>query len=365
MIRSADIALCAIYRNEERLLPAFLERHAPLFGELVLVDTGSTDRSVEIVKDHGQAHHYFPWTDHFSRARNRSLELAQKPWICVLDIDEVLLPQDMEQALSLLNESPTNGLSLCQINLGFEPVMDDWRETTRLPEPFRSLAPGYSVSRLIRLFCNDPRVRFQGVIHETVGESLHAAGLMTRITDIPIYHLGWALTERSPEEQMAKRSRYRAIIREAFKSEPTVQNGYYLLASQDSAGERLRIAYDLTRRFPEILDFTIMMAQCAVELGEWPRARDYIRRGLTRFPASETLRLLELKALNRCGRPEEALARLKFFDGRLSRHPDALMEQTKALILLGRVAEARKNLSEMADGQKPGLLAALEKMLDS
>lgn len=363
MIKPADISLCAIYRNEEKLLPDFLDHHQGLFGELVLLDTGSRDRSVEIVTKRGLAHHSFPWNDHFSQARNHGLSLARKPYICVLDIDEVLLPSGLEQAADLLTPGETDGLSLCQINLGLQPQSGESFDSGRLPTPFHLMADRYSISRLIRIFPRNPRVRFQGAIHEIVGESLHAAGYRSKITDIPIYHLGWALNSRSPEEQAAKQTRYQAIIRKAFTEEPTVQNGYYLLTTVYSPAERLRLTYDLTRRFPDIQDFAVMMAQCAVEMEEWPRALDYIRRGQMRFPDSDTLHLLELQVLNQMGRPEETLVRLNKHREHLQHHPKARIEDIKALIMLGRRDEARRQLTSHADSLDPEIRLALEKLL--
>lgn len=362
MIGRDDISLCAIFRNEERLLPSFLERHASLFGEIVLVDTGSTDRSGEIVGAHGLPHHHFPWTGSFSQARNYSLGLAGRPFICVLDIDEVLLPGDLDQALGLLGAGAGDGLSLRQINLGFCPPTFERFPASGLPAPFCTLAAEYSVSRLIRIFRNDPRVRFEGVVHEIVGNSLHAAGFRSQITDIPVYHLGWLDCSRTAAEQEEKVGRYRAMIRRAYAEDPSVHNGYYLLTTAESAGERLRMAYELVRRYPAEKDFAIALARSAAESGQWPRALEYARRGLDRFPDSTSLSLLRIQALNQCGWPQEALAAIDRLGADSAETSDFLIEKVRALLLLGRRQQALDIVRDQADRFPADSLTTLQKL---
>ena len=241
-MKAQDISLCVIYRDEAELLPSFLDRHADLFGELIMVDTGSRDRSNELVRSRKIPVHSFPWTGHFSEARNFSLEQASRPWICVLDIDEVLLPKDLDRIIGELQRGDVGGLSLCQINLGHQPVNAEWFTSDSLPLPFSEMASGYTISRLIRIFCNDRRVRFQGAIHEVIGHSLHAAGYRSRRTDIPIYHFGWTEQARDSSRQNEKMQRYAEIIRQAFSADPSVQNGYYMLTVLTDPTERLRLA---------------------------------------------------------------------------------------------------------------------------
>lgn len=363
MITSRDISLCTIYRNEEGLLPSFLEHHRRLFGELILVDTGSDDRSGEIVASAGLERHRFDWTGDFSQARNHSLALARLPYICVLDVDEILLARDLEKAVELLQDGTLGGLSLCQINLGFFTSDGDWKSTQSLPEPFRSMTEKYTVSRLIRIFRNDPRVRFTGAIHEVVGHSLHAAGYNSKITDIPVYHLGWVDSARSPEEQAKKDRRNREIIREAYARDPSVENGYYLLTVTDAAAERLRIAYELIRRHPDVLDFRIVLATSAAETGQWSRALDYTRRGLLRFPESETLKVLEIRALNHCAEPALALERCEALGENASRREEVRIERLKALIITGRTGEAQSELNKLRDNLSQETLTAIGRLM--
>jgi glycosyltransferase involved in cell wall biosynthesis len=82
------ISLCMIVRNEERKLARALDSARDWVGEIVVVDTGSTDRTVEIAESYGARVIHFPWCDDFSAARNASLDAATNEWALVLDADE-------------------------------------------------------------------------------------------------------------------------------------------------------------------------------------------------------------------------------------------------------------------------------------
>ncbi|KEO84072.1 hypothetical protein EL26_06305 [Tumebacillus flagellatus] len=90
-----------IVKNEEKVLPRCLESVKGLVEEIIIVDTGSTDRTVEIAKQFGAKVYHFEWIHDFSAARNFSLQQATGDYILVLDADEYLeknatLPEDLK-----------------------------------------------------------------------------------------------------------------------------------------------------------------------------------------------------------------------------------------------------------------------------
>jgi O-antigen biosynthesis protein len=90
LARRADVSLCMIVKNEERVLPDCLTSARPFFREMIVVDTGSTDRTVEIARECGAQVFDFPWTESFAEARNQSLSHATGRWIAWLDADDTL-----------------------------------------------------------------------------------------------------------------------------------------------------------------------------------------------------------------------------------------------------------------------------------
>lgn len=97
----AELSLCMIVRDESEVLARCLESIAPAVDEIVVVDTGSVDDTVEIARSFGARVEPFEWIDDFAAARNRSFELAACPYILWLDADDVVLPAELEKLLDL------------------------------------------------------------------------------------------------------------------------------------------------------------------------------------------------------------------------------------------------------------------------
>lgn len=93
----ALISACLIVRDEERFLDACLASIGPLVDEIVVVDTGSVDRTPEIAAAHGARVLHAPWTDDFAAARNVALDAARHPWVLVIDADERLIAGDPDE----------------------------------------------------------------------------------------------------------------------------------------------------------------------------------------------------------------------------------------------------------------------------
>ena len=83
-----DLCLVVIARDASRSIERCLRSAAPLVQRMLVLDTGSTDDTIEISRASGADVHHFAWVDDFSAARNRSLELANAEWALILDADE-------------------------------------------------------------------------------------------------------------------------------------------------------------------------------------------------------------------------------------------------------------------------------------
>lgn len=98
------ISLCMIVKNEEDVLARCLETVKDIVDEINIVDTGSTDRTVEIAKEYTDRVYFFEWTGNFADARNESFRHATKDYIFYIDADDVLLEEDQKK-LKELKES--------------------------------------------------------------------------------------------------------------------------------------------------------------------------------------------------------------------------------------------------------------------
>ena len=96
-----SISLCMIVKDEERLLKRCLDSVKDIVDEIVIVDTGSKDKTKDIARKYTDKLYDFKWEDDFSKARNFSFSKATKEYILWLDADDVILKEDKEKLLEL------------------------------------------------------------------------------------------------------------------------------------------------------------------------------------------------------------------------------------------------------------------------
>jgi glycosyltransferase involved in cell wall biosynthesis len=103
-----SVSLCMIVKNEERTLPRCLNSIRDAVDEIIVVDTGSDDRTREIAAELGARVHDFPWIDDFAAARNFAYSKAEMDYIMWLDADDILAPGDAAQLIALKAELPAH-----------------------------------------------------------------------------------------------------------------------------------------------------------------------------------------------------------------------------------------------------------------
>ena len=205
----ATISLCMIVKNEEKMLAGCLETVKNIADEIIIVDTGSVDKTVEVAKKYNAKIFNFAWIDDFSAARNESLKHATSEWILYLDADERLTVSSQNQIRDLLLSTHKEvGGYFCTIESDHSK-MDGSSEKHRggYPRLFRNL--GY------------PNINFVGRVHEQISPSIISNKKTILVSDIKIEHLGYNL---SLEEMDKKVRRNYNMLLAHIKEEPT--NGY-------------------------------------------------------------------------------------------------------------------------------------------
>lgn len=101
------ISICMIMKNEEKNLSKCLESIKNYGFEFILVDTGSTDSTIEIAKQYTDTIYHFDWIQDFAAARNYSLSLASNDWVLVLDCDESADFINIDNLLHFISNHPT------------------------------------------------------------------------------------------------------------------------------------------------------------------------------------------------------------------------------------------------------------------
>jgi len=185
------ISLCLIVKNEEENLASFLEHHRSFVDEMIIVDTGSTDKTKAIATSWGCRVFSFDLTGKgLADARNFSLDQASKEWILVLDPDERIAGKDLEKMRQLTEQQEFQGFYFIQRN--YTPNKGgyiDWVSSQADSYKESAIAPGWSPNPIIRFFKNDRRIRFAGFCHEVVDESIEKIGTVGEVA-IPIHHHG-------------------------------------------------------------------------------------------------------------------------------------------------------------------------------
>lgn len=149
-----SISLCMIVRNEEDSLGRCLASVKEAVDEIVIVDTGSTDRTKEIAASFGAVIYDFEWIDDFAAARNYAFEQATQTFILWLDADDVLEAEDLRRLLALKSkELPYDSITM-NYHLTFDSAGN----------------PVYSLRRN-RLVRRASGFRWHGPVHEYLGVS--------------------------------------------------------------------------------------------------------------------------------------------------------------------------------------------------
>jgi len=143
-------------KNEEHCIRKCLNSVKHIVDEMIVVDTGSTDKTKEIAKELGAKVFDFKWIDDFSAARNFSLSKAKCDWILVLDADEFIQKKDAQKILDLINEPEFDEFGFDRL----EYLKDCKTGSIKLIDVQK---------RLLRLFQNIPQHYFEGAVAEYVG----------------------------------------------------------------------------------------------------------------------------------------------------------------------------------------------------
>ena len=121
------ISLCMIVKNEEEVLARCLDTVKDIVDEINIVDTGSTDKTVEIAKRYTDRVFFFEWIGDFAAARNESFKHATKDYILYLDADDVLLEEDQKKLKEL---KETLDPSVDSVSMYYDAGTDEFGNVT-------------------------------------------------------------------------------------------------------------------------------------------------------------------------------------------------------------------------------------------
>lgn len=207
------LSQCMIAKNEERNIESALSWAKNVAFEQIVVDTGSTDRTVEIAEKMGAKVYNFEWCDDFSAAKNFAIEKASGNWIAFLDADEYFSPIDAKKLMIFLRrimKDPHMKANYHVINCRLDNVDDEGKLISSIDQD--------------RIFRNLPQCRYSGRVHERFNIPLEN---VVSVDEIKIIHTGYS---RSEHEQTNKSSRNVELSRLELAENPNDLNQKAFLA---------------------------------------------------------------------------------------------------------------------------------------
>jgi GT2 family glycosyltransferase/tetratricopeptide (TPR) repeat protein len=277
------VSMCMMVKNEEAILGDCLKSVADLVDQVVVVDTGSTDRTKEIAASFGPKVKIvdFPWRDDFAAARNESLRHASGAWIFWMDADDLLDEDNRGKFRTLLANLPEGNAAFAM-------------KCLCLPN-----APGDAgtVVDHVRLFRNHPRLRWQYRVHEQILPALRQMGARVRWSDVVIHHSGY----QDPALRRRKLERDLRLLRLEEGERPddpfTLFNLGQVFQELGQYAEALPLLRrSLARSHPSdsiVRKIYALIVGCHRRLGQQGKALAACAEGRLHYPADDELLFLE------------------------------------------------------------------------
>lgn len=217
------ISLCMIVKDEEQFLGPCLDSVKGAVDEIIVVDTGSMDRTKEIALQHQAKVYDFPWCDDFAAARNFSLQQATGEWILVLDADEELIAAEHDVLREAVQQWEVEGFQILTRNYSNDSTILGWQPLERGSGKRAKDFQGWFPSLKVRLFQGKENIRFQGAVHELVEDTLQKKASLP----ITVHHYG-ALRHNSGQ----KTEMHLALTQKKVAEQPEQAKTYFELGVQ-------------------------------------------------------------------------------------------------------------------------------------
>ncbi|MDD2679507.1 MAG: glycosyltransferase family 2 protein [Candidatus Omnitrophica bacterium] len=274
------ISACMMVKNEEKNLERCLNSVKLLADEIVIVDTGSTDNTIEIAKKFNARIYEHPWANDFSLHRNQSISYAKGKWILIIDADE---------ELCFVNKAPIKNIKRffkeCKYNAAALVVKDIQKELNVLQ---------FNSTR----FFKKNRVRYEGIVHNQ--PKIEGQALFCPMLEIK--HYGYDLT---PEQKEAKFKRTSTLLLKQVETGEVHEGLPYfylcqLYANNDCHEEAIKwgekyltCKEEANSHFNQSLYFT--MIKQLMKIGDKKRCKEWLNIGLEDLPGDLDLAMAALE----------------------------------------------------------------------
>ena len=293
------ISACYMVRNEEENLPKSLLSIKHIADEIIVVDTGSTDRTKAVAEEFGARVYDFPWCDDFSAPRNFAIDQACGDWILFLDADEYLRDNiSRQQILAMIAEMTDRDV----IMFLHRNIID------------RNNSAHFHTEAVPRMFRREDKIRYHGSIHEAVAHSERPLQVGFAPEEYYIWHTGYLRNVSPQKAQRNLRLLKKAIARDGHQP-----------------------IYDK------------YLADCYIDLQDYEKAllhiKKFLQSGCTIHGGESSAYHVLLECVRKLHLPhQEFLFWARQACAKFPKLPEYYAEQGMCLSAMGELAEAREKL---------------------
>lgn len=266
-----SLSMAMIVKNESQFLTRAIQSVQRIASEVIVVDTGSTDNTVALAEALGAKVICVAWHDDFAWARNIALDHTTGDWILMMDADEEFVEADAGRLKEAITHPTSDAYNIRIVSVAEQ-------------------ADQISEARVTRLFRRDPRIRWEGRIHEQVVPSLNRHGLTLSSLDIRLLHYGYLPSVMIERDKI---TRNRQLLEQMAKEQPEqAYVSWQLAQTLIQAGEHaeaIRLTKKALKQIAPHSDliplFILTLAKAYWSHTEPLMAQRTLRDGLRQYPS--------------------------------------------------------------------------------
>lgn len=225
------ISLCLIAKNEEKTLERCIASVKAFVNEIILVDTGSEDKTIDIARTFGANIYTYTWDNNFAAARNFALSKASGDWIVFLDGDEYFSEQSagkIPEIIKIAHKAKFDTIRVKLININ---------------EDKNTIISSGAITRIFR---NTPTMRYRGRIHEGLAKIKGDIKPLDASKELTLFHTGYSTSTIKEKNKIARNI---AILYEELKYNPTSSGLHFYLVEALKLAGRVEEAYEHCKKF--------------------------------------------------------------------------------------------------------------------
>ncbi len=351
--KKAAVSLCMIIKDEEKYLARCLASVKPIVDEMIVVDTGSADRSKDIAITFGAKVYDYEWKNDFAEARNYSISKASGEWILILDGDEVISPLDHAHFNKIVKKTPRSPIAYTIATRNYNKLANivGW-----VPNdghyPDEEAAIGWLPSEKVRLFYGKDQIWFEGAVHELVDPVLRRNGIEIKKCRILVHHYG-----RLDKEKLDRKGEIYFDIGQKKLSEMGEDvNALRELAIQATILEKNQEAFELWQRLlalnpnPNLAAIAyVNMGTIYNRLGKFEDALDAGKKAVECDPDLKEARYNHAMAELHCGNAQNTISILENLLSGFPDYPPAQFILAAAYCCAGQKEKGLEGIKKLKD----------------